>query len=75
MGPAFPNPVTDSTYILIQIPTNIKVKIYIKDEENKLIKTICNDSLEAGMYTLLWFLLIRLFLFNILLMVLIVGVW
>jgi len=54
IGPAFPNPSIDSTFIMVDTPSNRKINIYIKDGDNKLIKTIINDTLSPGYYHLYW---------------------
>lgn len=54
IGPAFPNPSIDSTFILVGTPNNRKIHIYIKDDDEKLVKTIINDTLCPGYHRLYW---------------------
>jgi len=54
IGPAFPNPVSDSTFIKLAMASNKKIHIYVKNENDKLVKTIINDTLSAGYYHLYW---------------------
>jgi len=54
IGPAFPNPVSDSTFIKLAMASNKKIHIYVKNENDKLVKTIINYTLSAGYYHLYW---------------------
>jgi len=56
IGPAFPNPCSDSTFIFVAFSGKKLLNIYIKDENGNKIRTIHNDTLTAGDWSLFWFL-------------------
>ena len=56
IGPAFPNPATDSTYIRLEIPQRNYIEIYIKDIDKNKIITLVSDTLLAGYYRIYWLL-------------------
>ena len=54
IGPAFPNPAIDSTYIELATPNKTLFNIFIKDRDGHIVKIICSDSLDPGYYRLYW---------------------
>jgi len=56
VGPAFPNPCTDSTYIAVDFPDKYLLNIYIKDKNGEKIRTLYYDTLTAGRYYFHWLL-------------------
>lgn len=54
VGPAFPNPATDSTYIKLILPQTDSVYIYIKNEDGDIVKTIVNKTMACGYRRLYW---------------------
>ncbi|MFX0138349.1 MAG: hypothetical protein ACFFDN_32205 [Candidatus Hodarchaeota archaeon] len=56
ISPAFPNPTNDSLKILFSIPVQTPVSFKIIDKNNRFIKILKEDTLEAGSYFLTWHL-------------------
>jgi len=56
IGPAYINPCTDSIYIFITWPENNYAKIYIKNGDKKIIRTLYDDSLSIGYHYIYWYL-------------------
>ncbi len=54
IGPAFPNPVSDTVFIELFWPDKKIFNIYIKDEMGDIIKMINNDTLSAGYWIFSW---------------------
>jgi hypothetical protein len=58
IGPAFPNPVVDSTFIQVDWGSNRRVNIQfiIKDKYNDLVKIVYDDTIDVGRHYLWWHL-------------------
>ena len=56
VGPAFPNPCNDSIFIWIAFEKTRDLSMFIYNKDEKLIKTIYNDSLVAGYHNIYWYL-------------------
>ncbi|MBT3299154.1 MAG: hypothetical protein HN657_08415 [Candidatus Marinimicrobia bacterium] len=54
IGPAFPNPVSDTTFIQLTWPNQNHINIFIKDELGDIIKIINNDTLSPGYWLYSW---------------------
>jgi len=48
IGPAFPNPASDTTYITIALPMSRVINMKIKDETGDIVKIIFSDTLQPG---------------------------
>ncbi|MDI6840593.1 MAG: T9SS type A sorting domain-containing protein, partial [bacterium] len=51
---SYPNPFTKFTSISYQLPANGKVSLRIYDISGRLVKTLADETKEAGCYTTAW---------------------
>lgn len=54
VGPSFPNPTVDSTFIKLSVASKKLFNIFIKDREGHIVKVIYSDSLNPGYHYIFW---------------------